>query len=267
MSNNDLYNTSLKFLSKSLDKLEQNKPVNLALVNEINKRFLLMSPYNILVLPSFLLATNVNAVEPINAKEVAELKETFTNIVLKIKAHKDKKKAKLQELADLEAAEAAALTTRDAAQAALNVAKAAFNVAVADARAAAGAAAGVLDVKYIYDGGKLIENALVTANDAGNTPFEITQSAHTKGTEILNRYNINKNIENMLILNGAKTVYDKIKDLYLNNSNANIIAACKEAVDKLDFTGKKDRAQTALDTADADYTAAQARTAAARAAL
>ena len=92
MSNNDLYNTSLKFLSKSLDKLEQNKPVNLELVNEINNKYLLMSPYNILAQPSYLLATNVNAVEPINAKEVAELKETINRIILKIKQRRDARK-------------------------------------------------------------------------------------------------------------------------------------------------------------------------------
>jgi hypothetical protein len=126
MSNSEeLYNTSLKFLSRSLDKLKQNKPVNLALINEINNEYLLMSPYNIPVQPSYLLATNVNAVEPINAKEVAQLTEIFYEMLKKLKEHKAGKKSKLQELADAETAEAAALTARDAAQAALIAAQAA----------------------------------------------------------------------------------------------------------------------------------------------
>ena len=91
MSNTDLHNASIKFLSKSLDKLEQNKPINLALVNEINNKYLLMSPYNILSQPSYLLATNVNAVVPINNKEVSELKETIIKILLKIKERRARK--------------------------------------------------------------------------------------------------------------------------------------------------------------------------------
>jgi hypothetical protein len=40
MSNSkELYNTSLKFLLRSLDKLKQNKPVNLALINKINSKY------------------------------------------------------------------------------------------------------------------------------------------------------------------------------------------------------------------------------------
>jgi Cdc6-like AAA superfamily ATPase len=86
MSNSqELYNISVKFLSKSLDKLKQNKPVNLALVNEINSKFLLMSPSNIPVLPSYLLASNANAVIPINAKEAAQLTEIFYELITKIK--------------------------------------------------------------------------------------------------------------------------------------------------------------------------------------
>ena len=95
MSNIELYNTSIKFLLKSLNKLEQNKSVNLALINEINNKYLLMSPYNILAQPSYLLATNVNAVKPINAKEANELKETIIKIILKIKERKAARKLSL----------------------------------------------------------------------------------------------------------------------------------------------------------------------------
>jgi hypothetical protein len=44
MSEVELYNTSLKYLEKSLNKLNQKKPINLELIKSINSKYLLVSP-------------------------------------------------------------------------------------------------------------------------------------------------------------------------------------------------------------------------------
>jgi hypothetical protein len=253
MSNNDLYNTSLKFLSKSLNKLEQNKPVNLALVNEINNKYLLMSPYNILAQPSYLLATNVNAVEAINAKEVDEIKEIINKIILKIRQRRDKKKGKLQELADAEAAEATAFTALNAAKAALATAQ------------AAAAAPGAND---IYIGARTIANEVIRLDAFGGLTKE---KINDKLSIIENRLrNIKSgNLSDKAKHKGAKQVYDLVQPI-VNNvllTEKDIVTACTTAADELNVVEIMNRAKAALDTAEAAYKAAQARTTAARLAL
>jgi hypothetical protein len=275
MSNNDLYNTSLKFLLKSLDKLEQNKPVNLALVNEINKKYLLMSPYNILAQPSYLLATNVNAVEPINAKEVDELKEIINKIILKFRQRRDKKKGKLQELADAEAAEAAALTARDAApaarDAALDARDAALNARDAaqlarinrpyDEQFAAGAWSVVNDpdIKEAATRAAIIARALELHNNA----------AANLGNQALHEY-----------ANGVNTIYNFYNATDIASTSDNVRTRGMDEYDRLGFV-LFTRAEEALVAAEAvlaaaitniattqaALAAAQERTAAARLAL
>ena len=79
-TSDELYNTSLKYLSKSLDKLTNNKPINLRLINEINKKYMLVSP-------------NVLSYYPVkyhtyDREQVNELRETIIEIIRKLKQYK-----------------------------------------------------------------------------------------------------------------------------------------------------------------------------------
>ena len=75
----DLLNCSLKYLKKSLNKIEQNQPVNVKLLESINQKYKVL-PYN----SFYLYGENVKQVEKISYVELEELKEKILLIIEKL---------------------------------------------------------------------------------------------------------------------------------------------------------------------------------------
>ena len=76
----ELYNTSLKYLSKSLDKLVNNKPINLELNDEINKKYMLVSSNVLSYYPA--------RYHTYDREQVNKLRETIIEIIRKLKQYK-----------------------------------------------------------------------------------------------------------------------------------------------------------------------------------
>jgi len=94
MSDLELHNTSLKYLEKSLNKLQQNKPINLELINSLNSKYMSVSnpymlglnPYVLSQPQTFLLGTQfVKRKTTYDPKRLEELRETILKIIEIIK--------------------------------------------------------------------------------------------------------------------------------------------------------------------------------------
>jgi len=75
----DLLNCSLKYLKKSLNKIEQNQPVNIKLIESVNRKYSVLPPNSF-----YLFRGNVKPVENISYDEIEELKEKVLLIIEKL---------------------------------------------------------------------------------------------------------------------------------------------------------------------------------------